>query len=114
LSRQDRLHWQSLWEQLRSDDAEFHIFDKSDNIIAGDHRFFDSFLLKACNREPKSSALVVGQALAAIWDAYGLPGIGDIFLFHRLNRLSAKGTVEITERHEDPNKSHRIFNVRAC
>ncbi len=79
LDLQDRNYWQSLWQQLLSDDAEFHIFDKSDNLIAGDHRFFDRFLLEACAYEHKSSASIVAQALAAIWNAYGLPGIGDLF-----------------------------------
>ena len=114
LTAQQQTHWQSLWKQLLSGDADFRIFDKSDNIVSGDYRFFDTFLLEACTREPKNSALIVAQVLAVLWNAYGLTGICDLFLFHRLNQLGAEGTIEITERHEHPSRSHTIFSVRIC
>ncbi len=90
LNTQHQVYWESLWEQLLSDDATIHIFDKSNNLLTGNHLFFDTFLLEKCTGEPKSSALIVGQALTAIWNTYGLSGIGDVFLFHRLNCLGEK------------------------
>ena len=111
LDTREREFWPSLWEQLWSNDSESRIFDKSDNIVSGDRRFFDRFLLAVCSDEPQSSARIVGQALAAIWDTYGMPGVGDVFLFHRLNRLGAEGTLEITERNDEPHRKH-LFKVR--
>lgn len=113
LNTQHRVYWESLWEQLLSDDATLHIFDKSNNVLTGNHLFFDTFLLEKCTREPKSSALIVGQALTAIWNTYGLSGIGDVFLFHRLNCLGDKGAITITERHKDPTRGRTVFKVEA-
>ncbi|MEC3881222.1 DUF1835 domain-containing protein [Parapedobacter sp. 10938] len=114
LNTQHRAYWESLWERLLADHATIHIFDKSNNILTGNHRFFDTFLLEKCTREPKSSALIVAQALTTIWNTYGLSGIGDVFLFHRLNCLGEKGTIAITERHEDPSRGRMVFKVCSC
>lgn len=110
LDTQHRKYWESLWEQLLTDEATLRFFDKSNRLLTGDHRFFDTVLLEKCTPEPKSAALIVGLALTTIWDTYGLTGIGDTFLFQRLNQLGSEGIINITDRHADPKRSH-MFKV---
>src|SRR5690606_38214834 len=67
LNTQHRQYWESLWEQLRTDETTIHFFDKSNRLLTGNHRFFDTVLLEKCTPEPKSAALIVGLALTTIW-----------------------------------------------
>lgn len=110
MSIQDKQIFYSIWETLLTDKNMIHLFDKSNKYFSEDETFFDQYLLNRCSKQTQKSSLIVGYTLCDIWAEF--EGVGDIFLFHRLNILANKGLIEITDRHEDQERGQMIFNVR--
>jgi|GEM_PF-2509698 len=59
---------------------------------------------------------IIGYTLCDIWYENPYSDVGDIFLFHRLNKLGEEGKLEIIGREEDTDedvdRSRRI--LQAC
>jgi hypothetical protein len=112
LNERDKQSFTSLWERLTKEESVIHLFDKESNYISRDESFFDQYLLNRCSIQDKKSSLVVAYTLYDVWEDWGYGGIGDAFLFYRLNILEKERKIKITNRDEAPERGHRLFDVR--
>lgn len=82
------------------------------NLEEGDASFFDEMLINRCTNEFQKGAYIVGMTLCDIYDKYKSGGIGDYYLFRRLEQLSETGQLEISELIVRGRDYANLFNVR--
>ncbi|WP_140938597.1 DUF1835 domain-containing protein [Sphingobacterium lumbrici] len=112
LSAGDKQFFVSIWEHLRTDQSVVHLFNRSGKYVSGEDTFFDQYLLNHCTDKPKRSPFIVADTLFDIWEEFRGGCVGDSFLYHRLNELAHGGKIEISNRHEDPERAKVVYDVR--
>ena len=96
LSVKEMNKWSTCWRNLLKQNADLR-FLKDGIIEVGDISYFDELLLSNCTREYQTASYVVGMTLISIYDKYKGAGIGDFFLFERLEQLVQLGKLDLTE-----------------
>ena len=100
-----------LWQRLLKNNAEIRNLNNG-VLEEGDVRFFDAMLLARCKTDFQTAAYVVGMTLGDMYFKYKSGGIGDFFLYERLEQLAKLGKLEIAELVNRKPDAANWFKVR--
>ena len=92
IAQDDRLHYQALWSNLRSENASLRVFVNG-KLVSGPLSFYDDRLLSYATHTWRKAARVVGETMASRFDS-GLIEVGDLVLWARLRALVEAGQLE--------------------
>jgi hypothetical protein len=92
LTPAERAQYRELWERLRTENAPLRILTEG-QLVSAPISYFDPLLLSYVTPQFQKAALIVGKALADIWDSSYIQ-TGDLVLAARLRALADAGAVE--------------------
>jgi hypothetical protein len=96
LTATERREYQTLWSQLREENAPLRVL-AGNTLVSAPISFFDSLVMSHVTDDWRKVAKVVGEALAAQMDDC-MHQTGDLFLAARVNALVEAGRLELQGR----------------
>ncbi|MCA5005275.1 DUF1835 domain-containing protein [Sphingobacterium sp. WQ 366] len=96
LAKNEKQNLIDEWNRILINNTDLRNLNNG-TLEEGDISFFDEMLINRCNNEFQAGPRVVGFTLADMYFKFKSGGIGDFFLFERLEQLAEMGKLEIAE-----------------
>lgn len=110
LTHEEKYSFIAIWNKILKNNADLRIL-KNEILVESNITFYDELLISRCTNEYQKCAYIVGMMLCDMWEQKE-SGIGDSFLFERLEQLGSLGKLEIAYMIFRGNGYANLFNVR--